>query len=78
MTTTERADYKFAVKEGSPTKSGADDAPVFLACEPRTKQLSIVGKGTLTLCLRPGTTVLKAQQIARYLQQHITHVAYTA
>jgi hypothetical protein len=39
MAGTDSADYKFTVKEGSVSQSGADDAPVFLMCEPISKEL---------------------------------------
>lgn len=79
MSSTEYADYKFTVKEGEPSKSGADDAPTWLMCEPMTRELSAVGnRGFLSLRLREGTTVAQAQEIARYLQQHVTGIGHTS
>jgi len=78
MSTPDIADYKFTVKEGSPSQTGVDDAPTWLMCEPMTSELSIVGdRGFLSLRLPEGTTVDQAQDIARYLQKHITGVQYT-
>lgn len=77
MSKTEIADYKFTVKEGEPSRTGADDAPVWLMCEPMTKELGILGRGFLHLRLRHGTTYAEAQDVARYLQQHVTGIGYT-
>ena len=78
MSSTEYADYKFTVKEGEPSRSGADDAPTWLMCEPMTKELSAVGnRGFLSLRLREGTTVVEAQKIARYLAEHVTGIGHT-
>lgn len=78
MASTEVADYKFTVKEGAPSKSGADDAPVWLMCEPLSSELSIVGDGGyLGIRLRPGTAVTQARDIANYLRAHIVGISHT-
>jgi hypothetical protein len=78
MSTTETADYKFTVKEGQASKSGADDAPTSLMCEPRTRDLSIVGdKGFLSFKLRPDIRVEEAHEISKYLQDRIIGVSFT-
>lgn len=78
MSSTEYADYKFTVKEGEPSKTGSDDAPTWLMREPMTRELSAVGdRGFLSLRLREGTTVAQAQEIARYLQKHVTGIGHT-
>lgn len=75
---TEYADYKFTVKEGQPSLIDADDAPTWLMCEPRTRELSIVGdRGFLSIHLRPDIRVDEAQAIARYLQERVTGIGYT-
>ena len=78
MSPTEIADYKFTVKEGEPSTSGADDAPTWLMCEPISRELSIVGNAAfLSIRLVDGTTVAQAQAIAAYLQQHVEGIGYT-
>jgi len=46
-------------------------------CEPTSREPEIVGRGFLSLRLRPGTTVREAQEIARYLQDRVTGIGYT-
>ena len=70
------ADYKFTVKEGSPSVSGADDAPVSLCCEPITSELSIVGSGYLSIHLKKGISCDDAQEIAKNLEQWIEKISY--
>ena len=78
MANVDVAQYKFTVKEGQPSQSGADDAPAWLMCEPMASELSIVGdEGFLSFRLPDGTTVDQAQVIAHYLQRHIVGVQYT-
>lgn len=77
MSVPETAEYKFTVKEGSPSVSGANDAPVWLALEPLRKELSIVGHGLLSLCLVEGATVQQATEIAHYLNANIKGVSHT-
>ncbi|MFL6627455.1 MAG: hypothetical protein ACJ8G1_13485 [Vitreoscilla sp.] len=77
MSNVDFADYKFTVKEGQPSRAGAE-APTWLMCEPMTSELSIVGdKGFLSLRLPEGTTVDQAHEIARYIQMYITRIQYT-
>ena len=76
--TTDTADYKFTVKEGGPSRNGAHDAPTWLMCEPKTKELDIVGDhGFLSIRLRPDIRVAEAQEIARYLQDRVIGISYT-
>lgn len=77
MATTDNADYKFTVKEGEASREGADDAPVWLACEPVNKELDIVGDGHLFIRLRRDIRVHEAQEIARYLQDRIIGISHT-
>ncbi|HEX6707365.1 MAG TPA: hypothetical protein VF169_21585 [Albitalea sp.] len=77
MPHTDVANYKFTVKEGAPSASGRDDAPVWIACEPYESELGILGQGRLSLDLAPGTTVDQAQEIARYLQRHVAAFRYS-
>ncbi len=77
MSNTQRADYKFTVKEGHPRDSGGE-APTSLMCEPMTQELSIVGDGFLMLNLREGTSVDEAHAVADYLQHHVVSVSYTS
>jgi hypothetical protein len=70
------ADYKFTVKEFD-SPDGIADAPTALMCEPRTRELSIVGNnGYLSIHLKDGITVAKAQEVAAYLEEHIKVFAY--
>jgi len=78
MSTTEIADYKFVVKEGQPSKSGADDAPLWLLCEPMTHELSIVGdNGFLGIKLKNVSNYQEAQQLAKILNEKVSHISYT-
>jgi hypothetical protein len=78
MATTETANYRFIVKESSPSASGVDDAPVSLMLElSEGKGLSILQDGLLVLRLRPGTKVADAQEIARYLEARVSGVSHT-
>lgn len=76
MADTEHAEYTFTVKEG-PAMAGGE-APTYLMCEPRTQELSIVGSGNfLTIELMPGTTIERAQEIARFLNANVRGLAVT-
>ncbi len=66
---TEFAEHAFTVKE---SKSGP-----FIMCEPRGKDLSILGDGFLTLTLRSGTSIEKAEEIARYLGENVSGISST-
>ena len=66
---TERADYKFTVKEGF------GDSWIML--EPMRGNLSILEKGFLGLELRDETNHELAQEIAQYLNERIKAVSYT-
>jgi len=77
MSNTEFADYRFTVREGAPSASGRNDAPVWIALEPMTKELDILGKGFLFLRLNPGADIQQAQDTARYLNANIAAVGYT-
>lgn len=78
MSTTENADYKFVVKEGQPSMSGADDAPLSIFCEPITRELSIVGdRGFLSIRLKKVLSFREAQQVANMLNEKVLHVSYT-
>jgi len=78
MSTTEFADYAFTIKEGEASANGKDDAPVWLMCEPRSRELSIVGNsGYLGFRLMPGVKIEEAQKIVQYLREHIVGITYT-
>jgi hypothetical protein len=68
---TERAHYKFTVKEYGNGKP-------WLMCEPMDRELDIVGDGFLGRDLPEGTTYEEAQRIARFVNENITHVSYTS
>lgn len=74
---TERSRFKFTVKEGAASRSGADDAPVWLMAEPDSPGLSALNKGFLGVELPPGTKLAKAQEIARYLNENIHALTFT-
>ena len=79
MPTTEWADYRFTLKEGCVSESGKDDAPCFLACEPKTRELSIVGDNTGALYIRFHESVryAEAQGIASLLNDKVKCISYT-
>ena len=82
MAKTESAKYTFTVKQASPPESGGD-APTYLMCEPRGRELSILGRNRLgrnkflTIELLPGTSVDRAQDIAAYLNENVTGIGVT-
>lgn len=74
---TERSRFKFTIKEGSPSRSGADDAPVWLMAEPDEPGLSILEDGVLGFDLPPGTKMDKAKEIAKFLNANIHGLSFT-
>ncbi len=82
MAKTEIAEYTFTVKEGSPPESGGD-APTYLMCEPRGRDLSILGRNRLgrnkilTIELLPGTSVDRAQAVAAILNDNVSGIGVT-
>ena len=77
MANTETASYVFTVKEGSPSLSGADDAPVWLMLEPSNGDLAILKGGFLSFRLPTGTKIERGQEIARYLNSNVAGVSFT-
>ena len=79
MSKTEIAEYTFKVKESSPLESGGD-APTYLMCEPRGRELSILGRNRLgrnkflTIELMPGTSVDRAQEVAAILNANVSGI----
>ncbi len=67
---TERAEYVFRVKESG-------DGTPWIVLEPRRANLAILGDGFLGLELTRGIEFKKAEEIARYLNEHIESVSYT-
>ena len=77
MAKTETVEYTFTVKEGPLSESGAE-APTYLMCEPRGRELSILGRNKfLTIELLPGTSVDRAQDIAAYLNENVSGIGVT-
>jgi len=76
---TEIAEYTFTVKEASPLESGGD-APAYLMCEPKGRELSILGRNRLgrnnflTIELMPGTSVDRAQEVAAILNDNVSGI----
>lgn len=50
----------------------------YIGIEYTTANLQILGKGSLTFDLRPGTTMDEAIAIANYLNTKISGIAYTS
>ncbi len=79
MSKTEIAEYTFTVKEASPLESGGG-APTYLMCEPRGRELSILGRNRLgrnkflTIELMPGTSVDRAQEVAAILNANVSGI----
>jgi hypothetical protein len=64
----------FTVKEGAPSTSGADDAPVYLVFEPYEKgHPSLAGKAFILDC-KTGVSVDQAQDLARALKAKVRQV----
>ena len=78
MDTTEIADYKFVVKGGQPTKSGANGAPLSIVCTTIKRELSIVGdRGFLGIKLKNVSSYHETQQFADMLNEKVSHISYT-
>lgn len=76
MSKTETADYKFTVKEFEPDSSGRPRTSLY--CEPMTRDFSFFGRNDfLSLHLKPGIDVSKAQEVARFLRDHVECFAVT-
>ena len=68
--TTESADYLFAVKENG-------DGIPRIVLEPRGSTLAALGDGFLSLELRDGVTMRRAEEIAQLLNDTIIRVSHT-
>ncbi len=72
MAKTETVECKFTVTEG--------EFDPCIMCEPYSGQLSFLGsegEGFLTIQLFPGTSVARAQDIARYLSDNVSGIGVT-
>ena len=72
MAKTEIVECKFTVQEG--------EFDPCIMCEPYSGQLSFLGsegEGFLTIQLFPGTSVDRAQDIARYLSDNVSGIGVT-
>jgi hypothetical protein len=67
---TEFGDYTFTVKESATGKP-------FIALEPVTQAIPSLKNSLLTLHLDEKTTIQQAEEISRYLDEHIRSVGYT-
>lgn len=77
MANTQFANYRFTVKEGEPSATGRNDAPISLMLEPMKGELSILSAGFLSLHIAPGTTMDEAQDLSRRLNGKISSVSFT-
>ncbi len=68
---TDTAEYAFTVKEGG---SGEP----FIACEPRGGTLSILGKDAFLSLGVNTTSIEKAREIAKYLNDNISDISVTS
>lgn len=73
----EIADYTYTVRESGAAPNADPSAPIWIVCEPRTRELSIVGTGFLSLRLKAGTSLTTAQEIVKELQSHVDGIGYT-
>lgn len=77
MATSKSVRYRFTVKEGAPSEPKGE-APTFLACEPFEKDHAFLrNNGFLTIELKEGTSVEKAEEVAKYLNQHFAGIGVT-
>jgi len=73
MAKTETTKYKFTVKEGS-----SPEKPIWLMCEPKTKELSFLGSdGFLSILLNEGTTIEEAEEIKKFFNKNISGIGVT-
>ncbi|HUK08505.1 MAG TPA: hypothetical protein VLX09_11600 [Stellaceae bacterium] len=67
----ERAKIRFSVKETA-------DGVLWICAEPLDKELPILRGGNLGFDLRPGATIEQASEIARFMDQNIRRLTYSA
>ncbi|NOT86550.1 MAG: hypothetical protein HOP03_00035 [Lysobacter sp.] len=77
MASTQNAKYRFTVKEGQPTASGKDDAPISLMLEPTEGELDILEPGFMSLHLASGTSMSEAHDLEKKLNLIIKSVSFT-
>ncbi|MBI4455121.1 MAG: hypothetical protein HY644_04395 [Acidobacteria bacterium] len=70
MAKTEEASFAFTLKERATSQYA-------ILCEPRDRNLSVLGDGFLMLRLRPGLSFGHAEQIRKFLQENIAALTYT-
>lgn len=74
---TDHAVYRFTVKEGQASPSGADNAPISLMLESMEGELPALSDGFLSLHLKPGTTMAEAHELERQLNRIVVKVSHT-
>ncbi|MFI3155240.1 MAG: hypothetical protein QX199_03700 [Methylococcaceae bacterium] len=77
MPNTQNAKYRFTVKEGQPSASGRDDAPISLMLEPTDGELDILKPGFMSLRLVSGTTMSEAHDLEKKLNLIVTSIGFT-
>jgi hypothetical protein len=73
----EISEYTFTLKEGNAAPGVDPEQPLWIVCEPRTRELSIVGAGFLSLRLKAGTPLATAREIVKELQSHVDGIGCT-
>lgn len=76
MSNTKSTRCVFTVKEGQPSRDGANDAPAWLMLE-LDDDIGTATNGYLSLRLKPGATVADAERLARVLKQEVAALAFT-
>ena len=69
MSATQEGACTFVLKETTTSQYA-------IACEPRERNIGVLGDGRLMLKLRSGIPFGQAEQITRFLQQNVTALIY--
>jgi hypothetical protein len=77
MPSTQNSKYRFTVKEGQPSASGKDDAPISLMLEPMDGELDVLKPGFLSIHLASGTTMSAAHELEKRLNSIVTSIGFT-
>ena len=74
QSSTDRSRYSFKVSEGGTDK---DTWYVFISCEPMGPGVDLFRDGLLSFDLPKGTSIERAEEIAEFLDENISAIAYT-
>jgi hypothetical protein len=79
MSKVDRGVYAFEVKDGHVVEGGsyAGNEEAYIYCQPTESELGIVGRGHLSIHVRPGTSHVKVRDLARTLHDLGATISYS-